>query len=564
VDEEFSFADFTSLTHYGHGQVQQLLELANVGDVNNARVAQEINFDTDTKLVSQELRLMSNDETSRLDWAIGGMYWNEEADQLSRSVTCFTSYNARLQAGPTVLTLPQGNPADRCGPYVRAVGTTLPSNPENWGRNTYHWSIYAMAEFDITEEFAINGEIRQTWEREHTKGPVFTHSIDPYGIISPGPAPIGCSPPPGSPPGTIATQCLTRDSGVILPNGQRDPRGSLATIGAVKVDDYYAPRIGVNYRPNADLLFYAAAAKGIKPGGISTLGGGNGGYNRELLEYEPEKMWVYEGGWKSTLADGKALFNGAVYYQDYTDKQANTQVVLSNGILGTKVVNAASARVWGTDIEVALQPTEALNINVGYTWLDAKYKDFVVRTGGANPIVRSGNCTPVVNYVNAQGQTVATVVNPTGAPPAGTTIAAQGGRQCDVDKSGHKLEFAPTHALQFNILYKADMGNDMSWVSEVSVQAQSKRYADDDERSYLPGFWSADVRTGFETPSWSITGYVDNVFDDDTIKAGLANTDFPNLGAIISPGPFTLILPSNFTANLPDKRQFGLRASYKF
>ena len=111
---------------------------------------------------------------------------------------------------------------------------------------------------------------------------------------------------------------------------------------------------------------------------------------------------------------------------------------------------------------------------------------------------------------------------------------------------------------------KADLGNDMSWVSEVSVQAQSKRYADDDERSYLQGFWSADFRTGIETETYSVTAYVDNVFNDDTIKAGLANTDFPNLAAIISPAPFTLILPSNFTANLPDKRQFGVRASYKF
>ena len=154
-----------------------------------------------------------------------------------------------------------------------------------------------------------------------------------------------------------------------------------------------------------------------------------------------------------------------------------------------------------------------------------------------------------------------TVVNPTAAPPAGSVITA---RTCDVDKSGHKLEFAPTHALNINMLYKADLGNDMSWISEVSVQAQSKRYADDDQRSYLQGFWSADFRTGIETETYSITAYVDNAFNDDTIKAGLANTDFPNLAFIASPAPGTLILPSNFTANLPDKRQFGVRASYKF
>jgi len=580
IDEEFSVADFTSLTHYGHGQAQQLLELANVGDVNRALVAQEINFDTDTKLVSQELRLLSNTDGD-LKWNLGGLYWNEEANQLSRSLTCFTSFPATLQAGPAVITIPQGNPGVFCGPLVAAVGTTLPSNPENWGRNTFHSSVFASIDYDITEQISISGEIRQTWEREHTKGPVFTHSIDPFGIISPGPDPVGCSPPPAPPgppgPPVIVPRCLTRDAGVIMPNGMRDPRGSLATIGGLKTDNYYTPRLGLNFKATDDLLLYAAAAEGIKPGGISTLGGGNGGYNRELLEYDPEKMWVYEGGWKSTLMDGKAIFNGAVYYQDYTDKQANTQVVLANGTLGTRVVNAASARVWGTDIELALQPTEELNFNVGYTWLDAKYKKFVVRTGGANPIVRSGNCTQVVTYeqyVQTPGAAVGVgtavpntsrqVVSPTAAPATNERIVASGGRQCDVDKSGNRLEFAPTHSLAFNVLYKADLGNDMSWVSELSVQAQSKRYADDDQRSYLQGYWSADVRTGIETDTYSVTAYVDNVFNDDTIKAGLANTDFPNLGAIVSPGPFTLILPSNFTANLPDRRQFGVRASYKF
>jgi iron complex outermembrane recepter protein len=564
IDEEFSFADFASMTHYGHGQTRQLLELANVGDVNRSRVAQEVDFDTDTKLLTQEFRLLSNGD-GPLKWNTGALYWNEEADQLSRSITCFTSFNSTLQAGPATITVPSGNPAAFCGPFVQAVGTTLPSNPENWGRNTYHWSVYASLDYDITEQLSISGELRKTWEREHTKGPVWTHGIDPFGIIAPGPDPIGCSPPPAPPgppgPPVIVPRCLTRDAGVILANGQRDPRGSLATIGGVKTDTYYTPRIGLNYKVSDDILLYVAAAEGIKPGGISTLGGGNGGYARELLEYDPEKMWVYEGGWKSTFADGKALLNGALYYQDYTDKQANTQVVLANGTLGTRVVNAASARVWGTDIELAVQPTEAITLNVGYTWLDAKYKDFIVRTGGANPIVRSGNCTPVVNYINAAGQTISTVVNPTGAPPAGTVSL---NRQCDVDKSGHKLEFAPTHALTFNALYRADLGNEMSWVSELSVQAQSKRYVDDDERSYLQGFWSADFRTGVETDAYTVTAYVDNLFNDDTIKAGLANTDFPNLAAIISPAPFTLILPSNFTANLPDKRQFGVRASYKF
>lgn len=539
LDAEFSIADLTSLTHYGHADTVQFLELANVGDYSRTRVAQEINFQTNTKLVSQELRLQSNDEDSALNWTIGGLYWNENANQASRSLTCFTSFPQRIGA----LTIPAGNPADNCGQYIRAVGTTLPDNPEFWGRNTYHSSLYALIEFDVTDQFSVNAEVRNTWEREHTKGPLFTHSIDPYGIIFPGPAPVGCTPPAGQ---TISTECLTRNAGGIG--------------GALVTQDFFVPRVGVDFQANDDVLLYASMAKGIKPGGVSTLGGGNQGFVLANLRYDREKLWVYEGGFKSTLADGQALFNGSAYYTDFTDKQASTQIVLPNGTLGTRIVNAASARVWGFDLESVYQPTDPLTLNFGYSWADARYKDFVVRTGGANPIVRSRSCTPVVTYRLADGSSQ-TIVNPQALPAAGAVIAA---RTCDVDKSGHKLEFAPTHSLTFNALYKADIGGDLTWVSEFSVQAQSKRYVDDDERSFLQGFWTADLRSGVEGEGWSVTAYVDNLFNDDTIKAGLANTDFPNLAAIIVPGPFTLILPSNFTANLPDRRQFGVRANYSF
>jgi outer membrane receptor protein involved in Fe transport len=556
LDEEFEFADFISLTHYGRGHTLQFLELANVGNVNNAKVAQEVNFDTVTKLVSQEVRLQSNDEESPFRWTVGGLYWNEEANQLSRSVTCFTTFPTRVQVAPgVVITSPAGNPAANCGPFVAAVGTTLPSNPENWGRNTYHSSLYALIDFDITDELSFTGEIRQTWEREHTKGPTFTHGIDPYGIISTGVVPAGC-PMLANPTTATPVNCLTRDAGVLV-NGVR-VGDSTATIGGIKSNSFYVPRAGFNYKVSSDLLFYASAAKGVKPGGVSTLGGGNGGYDLANLSYDAEEMWVYEGGFKSTFADGKALFNAALYYQDFSDKQASTQIVLPNGTLGTRIVNAAAARVKGVDLETAFAPTSELSFNLGYTYNDAKYKDFIVRTSGANPIVRSQSCIPVVTYT-ANG-VATTVVNPTSLP-AGATIT---GRSCDVDKSGHKLEFAPTHSLQFSTSYRADIGNDYEWVTELSIQAQSKRYTDDDERSYLQGFWNADFTTGIEGEQWTVTAYVNNVLDDDTIKGGVGNTDFPNLSAIASPAPFTLVLPSNFTANLPDKRQFGVRAAYKF
>ena len=73
-------------------------------------------------------------------------------------------------------------------------------------------------------------------------------------------------------------------------------------------------------------------------------------------------------------------------------------------------------------------------------------------------------------------------------------------------------------------------------------------------------------RLGLQTQKWSIVGYVNNLFDDDTLKSGVVNLpDFQNslivAGGTAPQGPG---VPSGTVATLPDKRQFGVRANYKF
>ena len=541
IDGEFSVMNISLLSHYGHGDTRQQFDGQQTGDAFRVLVYGDIDQSTVTKLHTQELRLQSNDEDSSFRWTVGGLYWNEDVAQISRSITCFTAIP--LRGAPPAFGTSLGNPNDFCGPYVRAYGTTRPYSGEFWGRNTFHTSAYALLDVDVTEQFTLTGEIRRVWEHEKVEGPdpaLPYRGNDPYGILNPVCALPGFIPRPNP-------ACAAPVSG--------------PPIFEKSQQAFWVPRVGMNFKINDDVLTYVSASKGIKPGGVSSVAGGNSPLIRANSEYAQEKMWVYEGGFKSTLMDGKAQVNGAVYYQDFTDKQASTQIVLPTGILGTRVVNAAAARVWGVDLETAYSPTEQLNFSVGYTWLDAKYKDFVVRSGGQTPVTRSQSCIPVVTYRLPNG-TSQTVVNPTALPAAGAVITA---RTCDIDKSGHKLEFAPTHALQFNTLFKSDIGGDMNWVSELSVQVQSKRWTDDDQRSYLKGFMTMDIRSGVEADDWSVTAYVDNVLNDDTIKQGIANTDFTTLAALFGAPPApTILLANQFIANAPDKRQFGVRASYKF
>ena len=530
--------DLITLSHVGEGDTRQFQDSLGQGDVRNARAAAEVDFAGETKLHSQEIRLQSNDPESRLRWTVGALYWNEDANLVNRSVTCYVSLP--VLGFPFPLTL--GNPADNCGRFIAGWGTTVPYSTypaELWRRDTEHTSGYALIDLDVTEAFSVTAEIRRTSEDETVSGPSqFIRSIDPYGVINSGP----CTPVA---PATTSN-CLGENSGPTIQEKTRT--------------DYWTPRLGLNYRVNEDVLAYVSAAKGVKPGGISTVNGGNAPLNRDQFSYGPEKMWVYEVGMKSTLFDRRLIANATGFYQDYEDKQASVQIVLPSGLTAVRILNASSASAWGLDLELGLAVTENFTLGLGYSWLDAQYEDFPLDTTSAATVARAQQCTPVVNYRLPDGS-IQRVTNPTALPAAGATIAS---RQCNVNLEGNTLEGAPTHSLQLNATYRRPINASLSWFGEIGLQATSKRFIDDTNVSWLPGYVTSDFQLGFETDRWSVIGYVTNVFDDDTPKSAFFNIDLAGTAFRLAPAPATLILPQLLQPTLPDQRQFGIRAKYAF
>ncbi|MBL8628448.1 MAG: TonB-dependent receptor [Rhodospirillaceae bacterium] len=518
-DYETSFATLSSISHYGTGRVHQFEDAQRQGDFNNLTIAAETNFNTHTRLMSEELRATSNQE-GPLNWVVGGLWWNEEVWQDSRSFTCF---------------VPTGS---TCGPLVRQVGTSRPSAAEIYGRDTLHYSAYALAEYNITEQLGISVEVRHSWEKEGLLAP---------GTVSKG---IGCASPFRA---LQADNVTLRCSGVTatqnLPFTNPTFNNTVAAgINPVTKSDFWAPRFGLDYKATDDILLYASASKGIKPGGVSTVSGGASGIDAASQAYEPEKLWVYEVGTKTSWLDNTLQLNASGYYQDFSGKQVSTQILLSTGSTGSRILNASSARVWGLDLEGGVAINENLSFSAAYTWLDAKYNDFVIANNSLGTISNAGNCTA-------------------------STLA--GAFTCLVDRTGNKLEDTPTHSLQFSPNWTAPLSGDVSYFIEATVQYTSKRFDTEDNKFFFPSYWNTDLRIGFnnEAAGWEVVGYVNNLFDDDTIKTGFASPDFlrsyclggppcniPGVGA----GTFNFVLPSHFTASLPDKRQFGIRAKYSF
>ena len=82
------------------------------------------------------------------------------------------------------------------------------------------------------------------------------------------------------------------------------------------------------------------------------------------MSYDPEQLDAFEIGFKSTLADGRAQLNGAVYYYDYRDYQAFNIVGIDTLTINT------DAESMGAELELQANPMPGLDILLGAAWND--------------------------------------------------------------------------------------------------------------------------------------------------------------------------------------------------
>lgn len=132
--------------------------------------------------------------------------------------------------------------------------------------------------------------------------------------------------------------------------------------------DEFTWRLGANFRPADDLLAYASVSTGFRgkgfPSSISFS-------EPQLQPFEEETLTAYEAGFKSQLANGALQLNGAFYYYDFEDFQAQTAVE-REGLRLIVLANAGNARVIGSEIDVRWFPTEEFSIGGGINWMDAE------------------------------------------------------------------------------------------------------------------------------------------------------------------------------------------------
>lgn len=135
-----------------------------------------------------------------------------------------------------------------------------------------------------------------------------------------------------------------------------------------EVDDL-SGKLGLDWTPSDDLLFYLSANKGFKSGGF------DGSTLLDLVATTPfdeEILWAYEAGFKTTLVNDTLQFNGAFYFYDFQDMQVEVLRELPGGITESIRANAGEAEIMGLELEVWWRPARGWDIRAGAAFLNSE------------------------------------------------------------------------------------------------------------------------------------------------------------------------------------------------
>ena len=140
------------------------------------------------------------------------------------------------------------------------------------------------------------------------------------------------------------------------------PPGGLqvANLSGAHRDDRPTGKVALNYTLDDRNLLYVFAARGYKPGG----------FNSSTSQFNPETVWDYEGGWKSTLLDGHVRTQLGAFFNHYD----NFQFGLTDLTSGTNgVENLQAATIKGVEGQIQAQ-IESWAFDGGVAFVDSSLK----------------------------------------------------------------------------------------------------------------------------------------------------------------------------------------------
>ena len=302
INWDFEHFTLTSITDYSTVKRDYIED-------SDASPAPVFNFflTTDAEQFSQEVRVQGS--TDATDWVAGVYYLDLSVDDSNGAET---------------------------EPFIDPASDTpdISGLDNPYETNTESWSIFGQIERRLSDN--LTGVLGARWIRDEKD---HTYAVNVVDFV----------------PGTVQR------------NGNPNILAQLALYNGEREDDEFSVRVALNYDLGEDVLIYSSWNRGVKGGGYNApvfplsppLG-----YDDATMSYDPEQLDAFEVGFKSRLADGLAIFNGAAYYYDYKDYQAFQIIGLDT------ITTNANADSYGFELELQATPTDGLDVILGMAYND--------------------------------------------------------------------------------------------------------------------------------------------------------------------------------------------------
>ena len=243
--------------------------------------------------------------------------------------------------------------------------------------DTKTWAAFADASYNVTDALSVNVGGRYTSDNRQAR--IFKATY------------LGLS---GSP--TLGNPAAVRFGAANTDLGKSD---------LDRTDTKFTPKVAVAWKFAHEHNVYASYAEGFK-GGLFDPRMDLAGNPTSALSLEkrkgvkPEEVKTVELGLKSAFDKGRMQTNAAVFYTDYTNVQIPGSVPTFDaagnvtGFAGN-VTNAGKAKIKGLELEALAHVTDALTVSGMVSFIDAKYKEWIVANG------LTGSAAALINIAGA-------------------------------------------------------------------------------------------------------------------------------------------------------------------
>ena len=450
--------------------------------------------------INQELRLVSTTE-GPLNWIVGGFYNQFEG----------ASYSAEYTPG-----------------YADFAGFNRPDDLEYFSQafsKLEESAFFGELSYDITEKWSVTvGGRYYQYDLESFSDvdfPLFDPDFLPVGV-SALESSLRSDFAAGSPNGTERTS--QSDEGTLFKFNTSyqvtdDILGYFTVSEGYRIGNENGIAVCPDYDPNDNQQGACALLPGQQygpgPGDVST---------RDETQYLPDKTINYELGFKSTLAGGRLVLNGAVYYIEWKDPQL-TSATINASIPIT--VNAEGAETKGFEVSGNWRVTEALSVRGSYSHSEASL------TALAPGLVS------------------------TISPPGFGTILLDG-------QDGDRLPGSPED--QFSIfgsyVHTLASGRTLTFNGGYSWQGDVlSRTGGRGGGLTLDSYGVANASAVYDAGKWQATLFVNNLFDE-YYETGVVSSPLSN--QIVSDANGDPVYVRSYYTYVGAPRAIGIRASYKF